>query len=338
MIAVMPDLPRITRRRLAAIASAAVLSAPALGRAQGRTPDFPTRQVRVVVPFPPGGGLDALGRALADRLQAAWGRPVVIDNRPGGSTVPGTDIVAKAPPDGHTLLLTADNSITSNPHLIRGLPHDPMRDLAPVTHLVDVHQMVLVHPSVGAHTMEELVAAARAAPGRFNFGSYGNASQPHLAFGALMARTGVEMVHVPYRGLTPAVLATLAGEVQMTLAGIASGAEHIRAGTLRALAVGRPTRFEQLPDVPTLEEAGYADMDPRTWFGLFAPAGTPPELLEQVQRDVAAAMADPVVRDRHLAPSGYTVHAGSPEAFASFLRDDLAYKKRLIEAAGIEPE
>ncbi|PWS37282.1 tripartite tricarboxylate transporter substrate binding protein [Falsiroseomonas bella] len=314
----------------------ATLALPAVARAQ--TASFPTRQVRIVVPFPPGGGLDALARAIADRLQAEWGQPVVVDNRPGGSTVPGTDIVAKAPPDGHTLLITADNSITSNPVLIRGLPHDPMRDLAPITLLVDVHQMVLVHPSIGANTMGELVAAARANPGRLNFGSYGNASQPHLAFGALMAKERIEMVHVPYRGLTPAVTATLAGEVQMTLAGIASGAAHIRAGTLKALAVGKPTRFEALPDVPTLKEAGYDDIDPRTWFGAFAPAGTPPELLLRLHAAIAAAMAAPMVRDRHLAPAGYTVHLTTPEATAAFLREDLDYKRRLIAAAGIQPE
>jgi tripartite-type tricarboxylate transporter receptor subunit TctC len=313
----------------------AALALPSLAQAQS---DYPTRQVRIVVPFPPGGGLDALARAIADRLQAQWRQPVVVDNRPGGSTVPGTDIVAKAPADGHTLLITADNSITSNPHLIRALPHDPMRDLAPISLLVDVHQMILVHPSVGARSMAELVAAARAAPGRLNFGSYGNASQPHLAFGALMARERIEMVHVPYRGLTPAVLATLAGEVQMTLAGIASGAEHIRAGTLRALAVGRPTRFEALPEVPTLAEAGFAEIDPRTWFGAFAPAGTPATLLARLQREIAGAMADPAVRDRHLTPSGYTVHAATPEATAAFLREDLDYKRRLIAAAGITPD
>ncbi|MGG5809237.1 Bug family tripartite tricarboxylate transporter substrate binding protein [Falsiroseomonas sp. CW058] len=313
----------------------AALALPAIAAAQS---DFPQRQVRIVVPFPPGGGLDALARALADRLQAGWRQAVVVDNRPGGSTVPGTDLVAKAAPDGHTLLVTADNSITSNPHLIRALPHDPMRDLAPVSLLVDVHQMILVNPAIGARSMAELVAAARAAPGRLNFGSYGNASQPHLAFGALMAREGIEMVHVPYRGLTPAVLATLSGEVQMTLAGIASGAEHIRAGTLRALAVGRPTRFEALPEVPTLAEAGYPEIDPRTWFGAFAPAGTPAPLLARLHRDIAAAMADPAVRDRHLAPSGYTVHAATPEATAAFLREDLEVKRRLIAAAGIRPE
>jgi tripartite-type tricarboxylate transporter receptor subunit TctC len=314
----------------------ATLAVPAVARAQSDA--FPTRQVRFVVPFPPGGGLDALARALADRLQAIWRQPVVVDNRPGGSTVPGTDIVAKAPPDGHTLLVTADNSITANPHLIRSLPYDPMRDLAPVSLLVEVHQMILVNPALGVRDMAGLVAAARAEPGKLNFGSYGNASQPHLCFGALMAREGIEMVHVPYRGLTPAVLATLAGEVQMTLAGIASGAEHIRAGRLRALAVGRPTRFEALPEVPTLAEAGYPEIDPRTWFGAFAPGGTPPALLARLHRDIAAAMSEPVVRERHLLPSGYTVRMETPEATAAFLREDLAYKARLIAMAGIQAE
>jgi tripartite-type tricarboxylate transporter receptor subunit TctC len=239
---------------------------------------------------------------------------------------------------GHTLLVTADNSITANPHLIRGLPHDPMRDLAPVSLLVEVHQMVLVHPSVGARSLADLVAAARAAPGRLNFGSYGVGSQPHLTYGALMARERVEMTHVPYRGVPPAILATLSGEVQMTLAGIASSIEHLRAGTLRALAVGRPTRFEALPEVPTLAEAGFAEIDPRTWFGAFAPAGTPPALVARISRDIAAAMADPAVRDRHLVPNGYTVHAGAPEAAAAFVREDLDYKRRLIAAAGIRPE
>ena len=314
----------------------ATIAAPAVARTQGA--DFPTRQVRIVVPFPPGGGLDVLARAIAERLALAWRQPVVVENRPGGSTVPGTDAVAKAPPDGHTLLITADNSITANPHLIRGLPHDPMRDLAPVSLLVDVHQMILVHPSVRATTMAELVAAARDAPGRLNFGSYGNASQPHLTFAALAARERIELVHVPYRGVPPAILATLAGEVQMTLAGIASSLQHLRAGTLRALAVGKPSRFEQLPEVPTLAETGYAEIDPRTWFGAFAPAGTPPALVARIARDIAAAMADPAVRDRHLTPNGYTVHAGTPEAAAAFLREDFEAKRRLVALAGIQPE
>lgn len=319
----------LTRR----LALASALAVPALAvRAQAAWPD---RQVRIVVPFPPGGGLDALGRALAAELSPRWGQAVVIDNRPGGSTVPGTDIVAKAAPDGHTLLLTADNSITSNPHVIRGLPHDPLKDLAPVTHLVDVHQMVLVHPSVDARDMAALVAAAKARPGVLNFGSYGTASQPHLLFGALMAATGIELVQVPYRGLTPAVLATIAGEVQMTLAGVASSREHLAAGTLRALAVGRPSRLPQLPEVPTLAEAGFPQIDPRTWFGILAPAGTPEPLRVRIAADIRTAMVAPAVAERHLTPNGYTVHAGTPAEFGAFIAADYEYKATLIRTAGI---
>ncbi|MGG5818425.1 Bug family tripartite tricarboxylate transporter substrate binding protein [Falsiroseomonas sp. HW251] len=321
---------RLPRRALLA-----TLAFPAIARAQDA---FPGRQVRIVVPFPPGGGLDALARGLADRLQPVWRQAVVVDNRPGGSTVPGTDIVAKAPPDGHTLLVTADNSITSNPHLIRSMPHDPMRDLAPVTVLVEVHQMILVNPSVGADTMAGLVATARAQPGKLNFGSYGTASQPHLAFAALAAQERLEFVHVPYRGLTPAVLATLSGEVQMTLAGIASAQEHLRAGTLKALAVGKPARLDAFPQVPTLAETGHGAIDPRTWFGAFAPAGTLPALVQRISRDIAAAMAEPALRDRQLTPNGYTVHASTPEAAAAFVREDFEYKRRLIALAGMTPD
>jgi len=321
-----------TRRALLAAAFAAPGIAPASIRAQT---GWPERPVRLVVPFPPGGGLDALARALGAELSPVWRQPVVIDNRPGGSTVPGTDLVAKAPGDGHSLLMTAGNSITSNPHVITSLPHDPLKDLAPVTHLVDVHQMVVVHPSTRATDMAGLIAAAKAAPGRLNFGSYGIASQPHLMFGALMAVTGIEMVHVPYRGLTPAVLATIAGEVQMTLAGVASAREHIAAGTLRALAVGRPSRLPQLPAVPTLAEAGFPQIDPRTWFGVLAPAATPLALRARIAADIRTAMAAPAVADRHLTPNGYTVHASTPEAFAAFIWEDFAYKAGLIRAAGI---
>ena len=313
----------------------AALAIPGVARAQS---DYPSRQVRIVVPFPAGGGLDALARALADRLQAQWRQPVVVDNRPGGATVPGTDIVAKAAPDGHTLLITADNSITSNPHLIRSMPFDPMRDLAPISHLVDVHQMVVVHARVGATNMAELVAAARARPGALNFASYGNASQPHLTFGALAARERLELVHVPYRGLPPAVMATIQGETQMTLTGIPTGATHIRAGTLRALAIGRDGRTSMLPDVPTFAEAGYPEIDPRTWFGAFAPAGTPQALLARLHADLAAAIAEPAVRGRFVDAAGFTLHARTPEATAAFLRQDLEYKRRLIATAGIQAE
>jgi tripartite-type tricarboxylate transporter receptor subunit TctC len=316
-----------TRRAL----TGALLATPAIARAQAA---WPQRPVRLIVPVPAGGGLDVLARALGERLSPGWGQPVVVENRPGGATIPGSDAVAKSAPDGHTLLFTADNAITSNPFLHRTMPFDPMRDLAPVTLLLDVHQMVVVHPGIGARDMDGLVAAARARPGALNYGSYGPGSQPHLSFEALKAQTRTDIVHVVYRGVGPAVLATVANEVQMTLSGIASAREHMAAGTLRALAVGRAERFPQLPDVPTLAEAGYGDIDPRTWFGMLAPAGTPPAVIARIQRDVAAALAEPAIRGRHILPNGYTVHASTPERFAAFLREDLAYKERLIRLSG----
>ncbi|WP_426954851.1 Bug family tripartite tricarboxylate transporter substrate binding protein [Muricoccus radiodurans] len=320
----------MTLRRRALLA-APLLAAPVVARGQGV---WPERPVRIVVPYPPGGGLDALARALADRLTPVWRQTVTVDNRPGGATIPGTDAVAKAAPDGHVLLMTSDASITSNPFLFSRLPYDPQRDLVPVSYLLDVHQMVLANPSVPARDMRELVAAAKASPGRLNYGSYGPGSQPHLLFEALKAREGLDITQVAYRGLTPAVLAVVAGEVQMTLAGVASAREFLAVGTMRALAVGRPTRLPQLPDVPTLEEAGYGETDPRTWFGIFAPAGTPAPLLERIHRDVAAAMEDPLVRDRHLTPNGYTVHVASPEASVPLIAADREAKERLVRVSG----
>jgi tripartite-type tricarboxylate transporter receptor subunit TctC len=308
-----------------------LLAFPAL--AQG---GWPERPVRIVVPYPPGGGLDALARALADRLSLLWKQPVAVDNRPGAATITGTDAVAKAAPDGHTLLMTSDASITSNPHLHARLPYDPMRDLAPVSYLLDVHQMVLVHPSLPAQDMAGLVATARVRPGQMNYASYGPGSQPHLLFEAVKARESVDIAQVTYRGLTPAVLATVAAEVQMTLAGVASAREFLAVGSLRALAVGRPTRLPQLLDVPTLQEAGYPEADPRTWFGLFAPGATPPAMLARIHQDVAAAMQDPMVRDRHLTPNGYTIHVATPEASIPMIAADLEAKAQLIRISGAQ--
>ena len=323
------------RRRPVLAAALGGLAGPLVARAQGA---FPARRVTIVVPFPAGGGLDLLTRAIAEHLQGAWGQPVVVENRPGGSTIPGADAVVRAAPDGHTLLLTADNTITSNPHLFRTLPHDPLRDLAPVTHLVDVHQMVVVHAGLDARDMAGLVAAARARPGQLNYGSFGPGSQPHLAFEVLKAEHRLDIVHITYRGLPQVIPALLANEIQMTLSGIASAGQHVVSGRLRGLAVGRPARFPTLPEVPTLAEAEFGDMDPRTWFGLFAPAATPPAIVSQIQREVAAALRAPAIAERHLTPNGYTVHGSEPAAFAAFIREDLAYKERMIRLSGARVE
>jgi tripartite-type tricarboxylate transporter receptor subunit TctC len=235
-------------------------------------------------------------------------------------------------------MLTADNTITSNPHLFRNLPHDPIRDLAPVTHLVDVHQMVVINAGLDVRDMAGLVAAARARPGQLNYGSFGPGSQPHLAFETLKAENSLDIVHITYRGLPMVIPALLSNEIQMTLSGIASAGQHIGTGRLRGLAVGRPTRFPTMPDVPTLAEAGFGSIDPRTWFGLFAPGATPAAIVAQIQQAVAAALRVPAIADRHLTPNGYTVHGSEPAAFAAFIREDLAYKERMIRVSGARVE
>ncbi|MBM3518557.1 MAG: tripartite tricarboxylate transporter substrate binding protein, partial [Alphaproteobacteria bacterium] len=192
--------------------------------------EFPNKPIRVVVPYPPGGGVDGLARPLADRLSKRWGQTVLVDNKAGAATQIGGDFVAKAAPDGYTLLLTTDQTITSNPHLYATMPFDPMKDLAPVTQLIDLHQMVVAHPSVTANTMQELVALARARPGSLNYGSYGSGSQPHLLFEALKAQTRVQIAHIPYKGIAPALTAAIAGEVQLTLGGAGTTRGHFQTG------------------------------------------------------------------------------------------------------------
>jgi tripartite-type tricarboxylate transporter receptor subunit TctC len=300
--------------------------------------DFPSRVVRIIVPYPAGGGVDGLARPLADRLSKIWQQPVIVENKPGASTTVGGEYVARAPADGYTLLLTSDSSITSNPFLFKESNLDPINDLKPVTQLIDLHQMVVVHPSVTASTLKELVALAREKPNALNYGSYGNGSQPHLLFKMLRAETDAQIMQVPYRGIAPAITATIAGDVQMTLAGPQTSVALIEAGKLKALAIGRQERVAAFPNVPTLTEAGFPDIDPRSWFGLFAPKDTPDTLVDKIQREVATVFADPGFREPFIEKVGYTGVASSPAAFRDFIMSDLEYKRRMISTAGIKPE
>ncbi len=300
--------------------------------------DFPVRPVRIVVPYPAGGGVDGLARPLAERLSRTWNQAVVIENKAGAATQIGGDAVAKAAPDGHTLLLTSDSSITSNPHLYPKMPFDPIRDLVPVTQLIDLHQMVVAHPSVGANTLQELVALARARPGALNYGSYGSGSQPHLLFEALKAQTGIQIAHIPYKGIAPALTAAVGGEVQLTLGGAATTRGHFQTGRLKPLAIARQERLALYPEVPTLREAGYPDIDPRPWFGVFAPAATPRPLVERIRRDIAAVLGEPEFREREITGKGYTGVGSTPDEFAAFVRADLESKGRLIRVSGAKAE
>jgi tripartite-type tricarboxylate transporter receptor subunit TctC len=300
--------------------------------------DFPSRLVRIVVPYPAGGGVDGLARPLADRLSKKWQQTVIVENKPGASTMIGGEFVARATADGYTLLFTSDSSITSNPFLFKSASFDPIKDLAPVTQLIDLHQMVVVHPSVSANTLKELVALAKEKPNTLNYGSYGNGSQPHLLFEMLRAETGAQIMQIPYRGIAPAITATIAGDVQMTLGGAATTGAHADAGRLKALAISRKERLPAYPRVPTLAEAGFPDVDPQSWFGLFAPRGTPNALVEKIQQDVAGVFADPDFRGQFIDRAGFTGVAASPAKFQEFILKDFDYKKRLISLAGIKAE
>ena len=300
--------------------------------------NFPSRTVKVVVPYPPGGGVDGLARPLADRLSKIWGQPVIIENKPGASTMLGGADVAHAAPDGHTLLFTSDSSITSNPYLFKKMAYDPSKELVPVTQLIDLHQLVLLHPSVSANTMNELVALARQKPNTLNYGSYGIGSQPHLLFEMLRKETGAQILQVPYRGIALALTAVLANEVQMTLGGISVAAGHLQNKTMKPLAISRKERLRSYPDVPTLAEAGFPNLDPRSWYGLFAPAATPSATIEKIQRDIAAVFAEAEFKARFVDGLAYTGVASTSVAFAKFIVDDMEYKRNLIAGTGITAE
>jgi tripartite-type tricarboxylate transporter receptor subunit TctC len=300
--------------------------------------EFPSRVVRLVVPYPAGGGVDNLARPLADRLSQVWNQPVIIENKPGASTMIGGKNVAGAPPDGYALLFTTDSTITSNPFLFTGAGFDPVKELAPITQLVDLHQFVLANPTVKVRSMNELVELAKREPDALNYGSYGIGSQPHLLFEMLRKQTGAQIRQISYRGIAPAVTAVLAGEIQLTLGSLSVSAGYIDTGKLVPLAISRARRLSARPEIPTLAEAGYPDIDPRSWYGLFAPAGTPRVIIDKVQRDVAAVLQEPAFKARHVDALGYTGIGNTPAAFSEFIRQDLGYKENLIKVTGITAE
>ena len=298
---------------------------------------YPERAVRIIVAYPAGGGIDVLGRQLADRLAPQWGQPVVVENRPGGSTIPATELVAKTPADGHTILLTTDSTFSINPHLFAKLPYSD-RDFVPVTQLILLQQLLLAHPSVPAGNVQELVALARAKPGTLNYGSYGSGSQPHLAAETLKSKAGVHMVHIPYKGISFAVPAAIAGEIQLTFSGIASSQAHVKGGRLKALGIGGPARSPLMPAVPTFAEQGYPEVETHAWFGLFVPAGTPRAAVDRIQRDVAAILSEQAFRALDVEGKGYDLFASSPDEFAAYLLLDREARGRAVTLSGARAE
>jgi tripartite-type tricarboxylate transporter receptor subunit TctC len=312
-----------------ALAAALLALVSSLSSAQG----FPERPLRIVVPLTPGGSPDTIARALAQSLQGAWSQPVVVENRPGGSQNIGSDLVAKSPPDGYTWLLAPDNVFAVNPYLTKP-PFEPLADLVPVTQVARIAFLLVVHPSLPAKSVRELVDYARAHPGELNFGSSGNGSPQHLGAILLQRLTGTRMSHVPYKGAAPAIADLLPGRIQVWIGASNSLLPHIRDGRLRLLASSAPERFAFLGDVPTIGEAGVPGYALDPWLGLFMPARTPPEIVAKVSAEVARILNGPELKAK-LGAQGIEIVTNSPAAFAAFIREDNARWGKLIKEAGI---
>ena len=320
-------------RGLGAVLLAVTLGAAAgVASAQGT---FPFRPMRMVVGFAPGGGTDIIARLVAQKLGERWGQAVVVDNRPGASGNIGAELVARSTPDGYTLLM-AFSSHASNPALGK-LPFDIERDFTSITQVGSAPMVVAANPALPAKTLGELIAYARAHPGAVKFGSSGIGTPVHLAGELMMQLTGISMVHVPYKGIAPAMAAVLAGDVQVTYAAVLSGLQHFKSGRLRPLAVASRTRYPALPDVPTVAEAGLAGYEIDFWYALLGPGGMPAPLAARIQRDTAALLNSPEMRE-NLAAQGCIAVGGTPEALTALIRTEYQLWSKVVKAGGVRVE
>jgi len=306
---------------LTAVAFSAVVHAQA----------FPSKPLRLVVPFPPGAGTDMFARVLAHKLSESLGQPVVVDNRPGGGAIIGTDIVAKSPPDGYTLLLST-TSHAINPSVYSKLPYDTLRDFATVTQVATVPIVLVVHPSLPVKTPQELVAFARLRPGELNVGSSGSGTVFHLAAELLKSTAGIDMVHVPFKGGSPALAALLANQVNVLFETSLTVGPQAKAGKLRPLALGGWKRSSAMPELPTMAESGFPGFSAENWYGVYVPVGTPREIVKRLNRDIVNALGQPDVRER-FASQGAELIGNTPEQHEEFLKAEMAKWARIARLA-----
>ena len=329
-----PETPMLARITAVALLLLSVVCVPSLGQAK-----YPDKAVKVVVPSSAGGGTDIVARILADEMARTFGQSFVVENRGGAGGIISIDAVAKAAPDGHTLLITA-SPITINHLTAKNVPYDVAKDFAPVSLLVALPNILIIHPSVPAKTLAEFIALAKAKPGDLTYGSAGIGTNPHFAFELLKTMAGIDLRHVPYRGYrggAPALNDTVAGSVQANIANMLVGKPQAEGGNVRALAVTGKNRVEGLPDVPTMAEAGFPAYQASQWYGMFAPAGTPPAIIEQIQREVVRILKLEEVTKRLAADAAEPI-ASTPAAFATFINEDVARWTAVAKAAGIGPK
>ena len=326
-----------TRRTTLAIPLAITLAFGALASAPALAQSFPSRPVNLVVPFPPGGGTDTGARILAEQLSKRWGQPVVVENKGGAAGQIGADSVAKAKPDGYTLLLGNIGTQAINPSLYAKLPYDADKAFAPVSLVAELPLAMMVNPALPAKTASEFIALAKSKPGQLSYSSSGSGSAPHLAAEIFKDQTGTFVLHVPYRGGGPAIADLLAGHVQLSFMTVLEASGHIKGGKLRALAVTGDKRVQALPDVPTLAESVVPGFNAISWIGLLAPAGTPPDVVDKIAADVRAVLADDAVKARITALGGVP-RATTPQEFGKLIADDKARYAQIIRSRKITVE
>jgi tripartite-type tricarboxylate transporter receptor subunit TctC len=316
----------VGRALCVAIAALAASTAAAQGA-------YPNKPVRIVVPFPAGGTTDLLARSAAQKLSEAWSQQVIVDNRPGAAGNIGSELVAKSPGDGYTLLMGTVGTHAINASLYAKMPYDHVKDFVPVILVAGVPNVLVVHPSVPVNSVQELIAYAKANPGKLNFASSGNGTSIHLSGELFKTMTGVQMAHIPYKGSAPAITDLLGGQVQLMFDNLPSALPYIKAGKLRALAVTSTTRAPALPDAPTVAESGVPGFEASSWFGLLAPAGTPRDVVIKINGEVAKWLDSPDAKEK-LAAQGANVASGSPEDFAKHIQTETAKWAKVVKDSG----
>jgi tripartite-type tricarboxylate transporter receptor subunit TctC len=320
--------------RLRAALAALFLLAATPAAAQ---PAYPAKAIRYVVPFPAGGPLDIVARAVGQDLNKAWHQPVIIDNRPGAGGNIGADVVAKSPPDGYTILMGAVSTHAINPTLYSKLPYDPIKDFAPITLITSVPNVLVVHPSVPVKNVNDLIALAKSRPSQLNFASGSTGSAGHLAGELFNSLAGVQMTHIPYKGAAPAVIDLIAGHVSLMFDNLASALPNMKAARVRAIAVTTLKRSPLVPDLPTIDASGLRGFDVSTWFGIFAPAGTPPDIITRLNAEVVRILHTSEMRDR-LATLGAEPVGNKPDEFLAFIKAEIPKYAKVIKASGAKAD
>jgi tripartite-type tricarboxylate transporter receptor subunit TctC len=320
--------------RAAGVIAAAILWWAVGPYGQARAADYPDRAIRFILPFPPGGGTDIIGRLLAQKLSGELGQPVVPDNRPGAGGNIGAEAAVKAPNDGYTIVICTV-TLAISPALYKGkLSYDPLKDLSPIGLVASNVQLLAIHPSMPAHTVKELVQLARSQPGKVTFGSGGVGTSNDLVAQIFKTHNHVNVLVVPYKGINPATVAILSGEVDAAVIGVATAVPYVKSGKLRALAVLGPHRTPPLPDVPTAEEAGAPELEAVLWYGMFAPAGTPHAIIERLSKAFAKIVAQPDTKEK-LATVGAETMTSTPDELGAFFRKELARWGKVVNDAGV---